>query len=327
MKPYQCPSCGGTVYFRNSSCGACGAALTYRPAEGAFVADARFCANRERIGCNWSDDGHAEGLCRACQMTDVIPDLEMMPNQELWADGEMAKRWVLATLDRWGWFGADDDGPLPVFHFKSERTRSGHADVTMGHAAGVITLNVAEADDAIRIRNRELLDEDYRTMLGHLRHELGHMLFDRLSAEPGFRDAFLPLFGDVTADYAAALQWHYTQGPRAGWEASFITPYASAHPHEDWAETVAHMMHLTDMVDSAVAAGMIWPSDHAAPQDAYACTDSDALVHVAVDLGLATNQVTRAMGLNDLYPFVLNDTVRDKLEFAHFWLNRRARRR
>lgn len=85
------------------------------------------------------------------------------------------------------------------------------------------------------------------------------------------------------------------------------------------------MMHLADMVDSAVAVGMTWPCEKAPPEDAYATTNSDALIRSAIDLGLATNQVTRAMGLNDLYPFVLTDPVRAKLEFVHFWLNRRAR--
>ncbi|RYH08125.1 putative zinc-binding metallopeptidase [Tropicimonas sp. IMCC6043] len=325
MKLYECPSCGATVYFSNSVCGNCGAHIAYTPEADAIVAAANTCSNRDSIGCNWVAGDPDEPLCHSCQMTDVVPDLSIDPNRALWAEGEAAKRWALATLARWGWFGPDDPGPLPSFHFKSERTRDGQAQVTMGHAEGVITLNVAEADDAIRVRNREMLDEEYRTMLGHLRHELAHFLFDRLSDAPRFTEAFRALFGDERADYGAALERHYAEGPPAGWRERHITPYASAHPHEDWAETVAHMMHLTDMVDSAVAVGIGWPSVYAPPADAYATTESDALIHVAVDLGLASNQLTRAMGLNDLYPFVLTDTVRDKLEFAHFWLNRRAR--
>ncbi|PRY26676.1 hypothetical protein CLV78_101777 [Aliiruegeria haliotis] len=325
MKLHECPSCGATAYFRNSSCGSCGEQLAYHPGEAALVVASGTCANRERIGCNWAEDNPDAHLCLSCRMTDVIPDLAIGPNQDRWAEGEGAKRWALATLARWGWFGPDDSGPLPVFHFKAEQTRSGKTRVTMGHANGVITFNVAEANDAIRARNRDMFDEEYRTMLGHVRHELAHFLFDRLSAEPGFIESFRALFGDERADYGAALQRHYAEGPPSGWEAQHITPYASAHPHEDWAETAAHMMHLTDMVDSAVAASLVWPSAYAPPEDAYATTESDALIHVAIDLGIASNQLTRAMGLNDLYPFVLTDGVRDKLEFAHSWLNRRAR--
>lgn len=325
MRLYSCPGCGGTIYFRNFSCGRCGAHLAYSPGSDAFITGAAECANRAEIGCNWATEMAGENLCHACRMTEVIPDLDIAPNRALWAEGETAKRWGLATLVRWGWFGPADTGPLPAFHFKADRTRHGEAPVIMGHAAGVITLNVAEADDAIRVRNREMLNEDYRTMLGHLRHELAHFLFERQSVEAGFAERFRPLFGDERNDYAAALARHYADGPPPGWEAAFITPYASAHPHEDWAETVAHMMHLTDLVDSAVAVGLTWPTRFAPPADAYACTGSEALIHTAVDLGMATNQVTRAMGLSDIYPFVLTDAVREKLEFAHHWLNRRGR--
>ncbi len=325
MRLYGCPSCDSTVYFRNSSCGSCGTQLVYSPAQDAFVTEVQTCANRDRIGCNWIDDDHEENLCHSCQITDVIPDLGIEPNRELWAEGEVAKRWTLATLARWGWFGPDDTGQLPVIHFKSERTRKGKERVIMGHADGVITLNVAEADDAIRVKNREMLDEEYRTMLGHLRHELAHFLFERLSDEDGFLVSFRPVFGDETTDYGEALKRHYAEGPPEGWEKQFITPYASAHPHEDWAETVAHMMHLTDLVDSAMAVGLVWPSSRPLPEDAYETRDSDALIHLAVDLGVATNQITRAMGLNDVYPFVLTEPAREKLALAHHWLNRRGR--
>ncbi|SNS74145.1 zinc-binding metallopeptidase family protein [Tropicimonas sediminicola] len=325
MQLYTCPACNARLYFRNSVCGACGTAVSYDDTQDAFVTGAVPCANVDRIGCNWVGDPEADGLCRSCQMTDVVPDLSIEPNQELWAEGEVAKRWALANLARWGWFGAEDTGQLPAFHFKSERTRKGREHVTMGHAAGVITLNVAEADDAIRVRNREMLDEDYRTMLGHLRHELAHFLFERLAEDPAFPEAFRALFGDERADYGEALERHYADGPRAGWQEIFITPYASAHPHEDWAETVAHLIHLTDIVDTAAAVQVAWPTAASVPADAYATTDAEALIVSAVDLGMALNQVNRAMGLADLYPFVLTDAVRDKLEFAHGWLNRKAR--
>jgi hypothetical protein len=325
MKLYQCPSCGGTIYFRNSGCGSCGAVLSYDPAGDNFVQGAVACSNRDSIGCNWLVDIEGESLCHSCRMTDVIPDLAMEPNTALWGEGEAAKRWALSNLSRWGWFGPDDTGQLPSFEFKSEQTRRGKDRVIMGHANGVVTINVAEADDAIRVRNREMLGEDYRTMLGHMRHELAHFLFQRLSAEPDFPERFRAQFGDERADYGEALKLHYANGAPAGWEAEFVTSYASAHPHEDWAETVAHMLHLVDMVDSANASGITWPTRYVRPADAYTTTDADALIHVAVDLGMASNQLTRSMGLDDLYPFVLTARVRDKLEFVQHWLNRRAR--
>ena len=57
-----------------------------------------------------------------------------------------------------------------------------HADepVITGHDEGIITLNIAEADSAFRENMREKMGEAYRTVLGHLRHEIGHYYWDRL---------------------------------------------------------------------------------------------------------------------------------------------------
>jgi hypothetical protein len=218
---------------------------------------------------------------------------------------------------RWGWLGAGDPGPRPRFHLLSETVRGGEAPVTMGHASGLVTINVTEADPAEIARRREDMGEPYRTMIGHFRHELAHYLFERLAADPAFADAFRARFGDERADYGEALNRHYAEGPPEGWVADHVTPYASAHPHEDWAETTAHLLHLTDMADSAEAAGLSMQGEPRAGWDAYAEPDPVRLVGLAAGLGLALNHVNRSMGLDDLYPFVLPDTVRDKLAFVH----------
>ena len=96
-----------------------------------------------------------------------------------------------------------------------------------------------------------------------------------------------------------------------------ITGYATSHPHEDWAETLAHLMHLTDILDSAAASGLSWPEGPPLPYDAYAEADTERLVTLAIDLTLAINHVNRALDLPDLYPFVLAAPVREKLAFAH----------
>jgi hypothetical protein len=41
--------------------------------------------------------------------------------------------------------------------------------VTTGHADGVITIDLAESDDARREARRAQLGEPYRTILGHFR--------------------------------------------------------------------------------------------------------------------------------------------------------------
>ena len=76
-------------------------------------------------------------------------------------------------------------------------------------------------------------------------------------------------------------------------------------------------MHLTDMADSAEAAGLAMNGAPERGWDAYGEPDPARLVDLAAGLGLAFNHVNRSMGLFDVYPFVLPPPVREKLAFAH----------
>lgn len=324
MRLYVCPSCGGALYIHNLSCWNCGQTVAYDPDADRFVAAERqTCSNRGLIDCPWTvptGAGGADPLCRSCAMTTVIPEIVRETNRAHWAAVEAAKRWVLIALARWGWFTPGDHGRWPVFHMLAEETVSGEVPVSMGHAAGVVTLNVSEADAAIRTRRRANLNEPLRTLVGHVRHELAHVLFERLAIRDGFLSAFRATFGDERADYGTALDHHYCNGPPADWADRHVTAYASAHPHEDWAETVAHLLHLTDIVDSAQATELRWSGGALSTVDAYAEPHTDRLVASGVALGLSLNHINRSMGLPDLYPFVLNDAVRAKLVMAHGWL-------
>ena len=319
MRIFTCPDSSEALFFDNLAC-ASGTEAAYDPDLAEFVADFTPCANRVVIGCNWIAEG-AGGLCRACAMTEVIPDASTPQNLALWAEAELAKRWVLANLARWGWFAAADAGPRPVFQLLSEQTSAGEAPVSMGHADGVVTINVTEADPTERTRRRIELGEPLRTMIGHYRHEIGHFCFLRLAERPGFVDAFRAIFGDERADYGAALQRHYAEGALAGWQQTYISAYSSAHPHEDWAECFAHLLHLADIVDSFVAAGLRSDAAPAAGYDAYAETDADRLITFGAELGIALNHVNRSIGLADIYPFVLTPPIRAKLAFVHGWMH------
>lgn len=321
MKIFACPFCGATAFFTNLNCG-CGALLVFDPDIAGFSAEGEICANRSAIGCNWKAHEADTGLCRSCAMTEVVPDTFLGENTSLWASAEASKRWVLATLARWGWFTRNDDGLNPRFHLLSEDTLNGPAIVVMGHEKGVVTINLNEANPVEGVRRREALSERLRTMTVHFRHEIAHFLFERLMASrPGFADAFRNIFGDERADYGAALDAHYQSGPAANWNDSFITTYASSHPHEDWAETAAHVMHLTDMLDSAVAAGLMRPPLDNPAYDAYAETNSEALIPTAAAYGVALNHVNRSIGHDDIYPFVHTPKVKAKLAAAHGWLS------
>lgn len=312
MQVFTCPDCDTTVYFHNRTC-ARDHAVRFDPEAQTMRTDVQPCANREDIGCNWMAE--TDGLCRACAMTEIVPDLREADNLPLWERTELAKRWMLANLGRWGWFGEADTGERPVFRLLSEHTAAGDAKVVMGHANGVITINVSEASEAVRAKRQEQMGELYRTMIGHMRHEMAHFLHIRLSEREGFLDEFRKLFGDERADYGEALKAHYANPGVA--DENHITSYATAHPHEDWAETIAHLLHLVDFLDSASLTRLALPEGPMPGYDAYAENDTETLLKSAVALSMAVNHVNRALDLPDLYPFVLGKGVREKLAFAH----------
>ena len=317
MKVFSNPVGPGAVWFDNLVA-ADGTPVGYDPQVRAFVPVPPFCANREIIGCNWiaSEPG---AFCRSCAMTALAPDTSIPNAIANWAKTEAAKRWVIDNLGRWNWFRPEDSGTRPVFHMLAE----GPTPVLMGHADGVVTISVAEADPVLSTTRREALQEPYRTMIGHMRHEIAHMLWWRLSLRADFLDAFRSMFGDERDDYQAALQRHYGNGPPPDWRQQYLTTYASAHPHEDWAETAAHLLHLTDICDS-VAAGL-GSSELPYPRwDPYAEPDAEQLIRVAVSLVVGVNHINRSMGLSDVYPFVLSQTAQRKLAFVHDWLRRGA---
>ncbi|HBD91742.1 MAG: hypothetical protein A2092_00745 [Rhodobacteraceae bacterium GWE1_64_9] len=320
MQLPPCPVCGQPVHPHTLSC-PCGTELVFLPDEGRFSSDAPQCANRAQIGCNWQAETEA-GLCRSCAMTQTVPDLAIEESTALWSETERAKRLAIQGFVRLGWFTPEDTGPRPVFHLLAERTAAeGRVKVLMAHADGEVTLNVAEADPAIRAIRQKDMDEDFRSMVGHVRHEMGHFVFWRLSQNPDFVSAFRALFGDERADYAEALAAHHESPQQAGTD--YISSYATSHPHEDWAETFAHLMHLMDLADSFDAAGLSL-GGYPAPASAYGEADADKLLMRAGDVAIALNHLNLSMGLPSPYPFVLGPGVRGKLAFVHRWMTGRA---
>jgi hypothetical protein len=280
----------------------------------------RLCANYRNFGvCNWAvPAGDPDPLCRSCRLTRVIPDISLPENQYAWRKLEGAKRRLLFSLLRLG---------LPVTS-RLEDPELGLAFdflVITGHDSGVITINIAEADDAEREKRRLQLHEPYRTLLGHLRHEVGHYYWNVLMQDDGRIHAFRSLFGDERKDYAAALMGHYEQGPRPDWPKHFISAYASTHPWEDWAETWAHYLHMTDALETAAASGVtiVSPVNAQSFSAAEIIADDirtvrfDTLIEHWLQLANVLNNLNRSLGLPDGYPFVLSQVAMEKLRFVH----------
>jgi len=345
MRLFKCQACGLLLYFENTQCERCGRMLGYLPEMGtlsalepagtAWTALAapgglhRFCANAAHDACNWLVADRAETpFCRACRHNRIIPDLTQDDNLTRWRKVEVAKhrlffsllrlRLPLATL-------AEDPEHGLAFDILADPPDVRAPKVMTGYGNGVITIALKESDDAERERMRQEMDEPYRTLLGHFRHEIGHHFWDLLVRDGGYLDAFRARFGDERQDYAWALQNHYRKGPRPGWRDSFVSAYASVHPWEDFAETWAHYLHIVDTLEVASAFGVrVYPRiadnrDLSADLafDPYLAGSIEQLVEAWLPLSFAVNSINRSMGQPDLYPFVLSPATIGKLGFIH----------
>lgn len=348
MKLFECQSCGQLLYFENSTCLRCGNRLGYLPDFQVLSAlspagndrwrplatpdtEWLLCANAVGDACNWMvPAGQGGPFCTACRLNRTIPDLSQERNRDLWRKLEIAKRRLVYGLMRLGLriVGRDEDAAAGLaFDFLAEpdpRFRES-AQVMTGHAHGLITINVAEADDAEREGQRQQMAEPYRTIVGHFRHEIGHHYWERLVRDGHWLEPFRALFGDERQDYGDALNTHYNAGPPPNWMERHVSTYAAAHPWEDWAESWAHYMHIVDTLETADALRIsVAPRAGQDPDlatridfDAYREKDFDTIVRAWLPLTYAVNSLNRAMGQPDLYPFVLTPAVLDKLRFVH----------
>jgi hypothetical protein len=353
MNVFHCDHCDHLVFFENTQCVHCGRLLAHRsdigemgaledsPAgtwrsaseqttEGAAV-EYKLCANYTQHNvCNWAIPAtDAHDLCPACRLTRCIPNLDVPGNQERWYRLEAAKRRLLYTLLKLRLpITPHADAPAQglAFEFLADTPGPEPQAALTGHADGIITINVAEADDPERERRRVALHEPYRTLLGHFRHEVGHYYWDRLIKDDRAKlDAFRELFGDERADYADALRAHYSAGAATNWRDHFVSAYAAAHPWEDWAETWAHYLHVSDTLETAAACGIsIRPRRHGEPAVFHMpqaagspAVPFDLLIDSWFPLTYVLNNLNRGLGLPDGYPFVLSTPAIDKMRFVH----------
>ena len=346
-RSYVC-RCGNRIFFRNTLCLTCNSQLGYLPDEGRVAAldpgpepgtwrtegrDAvlKSCANRDSAAiCNWLTHAHnASGYCIACRLNRTIPDLSDADNVRYWARIEIAKRRLVSELLSLGLpveskLEEDPDGGL-MFDFL--RSPPGGPRVMTGHANGLITLNVEEADDAKREQIKHDLREPYRTLLGHFRHEVGHYYWNRLIWNSRWLEPFRALFGDERASYADGLKRNYEQGPPADWPHGYVSAYATSHPWEDWAETWAHYLHVVSSLGTALGFGLdaatircdIQPFTRDAlymPDDPHA-ERLLSLLNAWIEIVTVLNEMARSMGQPDFYPFVMCKPVVAKLHFIH----------
>ncbi len=292
------------------------------------------CTQFETLGCNWLapdeyDEFKKRGRCLADSLIRREPAADDTLAREKLVPTAAALRRLVYQLDDIGlpvepfW---RRDGGL-AFDLLSSRTTGER--VTIGHAGGVITIDVVESLDDHRESLRVKLGEPYRTMLGHFRHEVGHyyqnVLVENGSGAAEYLSECRALFGDEQTSYSDAISRHYRTGAPTGWQESFISEYATMHPWEDFAECFAHYLHIADTLDTSREAGMVLKADRvrfAAPGDivpleSYADAPIEKMLSDWHWMSMFFNRVNTAMGKNPLYPFDIPPAVATKLGFVH----------
>ena len=331
MKSFHC-SCGQPVFFDSTACISCGAVLGFDadgfdivalwPDQAGTLSDASghariHCANGSQFdACNWLvSTTSAHELCWACQFNRTIPDQTSLQNRARWRRFEVAKKRMLYSIRQLrlpisNGFADPENGLLFDFIEDQRSNPEQHPEsfVQTGFQGGIITINTLEADDSARESIRAQMNESYRTLLGHLRHESGHYFSRALETDDLMASRFQQLFGASSVDYQQALAKYYANGPDRNWQQHYISAYASAHPSEDWAETWAHYLHINDVLETAATHNFI----DTAPEN----MDLDSRLRLWRELSVSLNELNRSSGLGDSYPFVVNEIVGEKIRFV-----------
>lgn len=332
MRLFTCDRCGHAASFDADRCVECDAMLGYVSDDRAVrvVSPTDDPATYEIIGhdgswwrcmnaawgCNWMlTAATADVWCRSCRLTRGRPDEGRPEAIEGWMTAEAAKRRLVHQLDSLALpleprsTSAPNGLAFDLVHVPDGGAVTGHLD-------GVVTLDLAETDDLHRHQLRRQLNEPFRTIIGHLRHEIGHHYWHRLVGQSDHLAEFRRLFGDERADYGDAITAHYSTSPKEWDTDRFITGYAASHPLEDWAETFAHYLHIVDATDTAAAHGLVSDADR------QLLTIDPATIGLEQILGLwkpindAVNDIAASLGSPVIYPLEPSGLVIDKLAFT-----------
>lgn len=272
------------------------------------------CANRHQAACTSFVSSDSGDLCEWCQFTSLIPDLDFPANVARWSALEAAKRRLLAELEQLGLPPYIDDlrvtYPL-TFQFPAPTVVDGVKQVVItGHADGVITINAEEADSDRREATRVALGEPQRTLIGHMRHEIGHYI-DWSYAWQVARDEYVQLFGDpIATDYEQSKQRHYSQGAPPDWRTKHVSAYASMHPWEDFAETVNAYLDLMAIAETA-------RDQKLGDIDVSPAAEISRVIQQVLPMAVAISEFNTDLGLPPLLPEHLSHAAVAKLGFVH----------
>ena len=333
MKTGKC-SCGAKVFFDNSQCIACGtllghcdrcdeiAAFTPTAIAQQFACSScgtttKSCRNRRFGVCNSQVPiDHGKSLCDWCEFTEVVPSLDDHSNVQKWKELEKSKRQLLSQL--WTFrlpphpnFDGDEK-PLRFRFLADSVDENGNVVRTVtGHADGIITININEADSVYREKQRIKLREPQRTLIGHLRHEYGHYLDWCIPQSK--RSSYIDLFGDPQAiPYSDAMERYYAGQRLHNWRASYVSEYASMHPWEDFAESVNLYLDILAVAQTAKQSSL--PREMTID---VATDDMTKIVVKTLKVAVLVTEINSDMGLPPLLPENIPEAVLRKLGYVH----------
>ncbi len=340
MKIFKCPNCASSIFFENTRCVKCNSFIGYNVLTDEFDVTSndnlelntnlKFCYNYQNSVCNWLIENNDENkFCKACELNRKVPSVSDTEGFKKWKKLEVAKHRLIYQLIKLKLplIPKIDNENGIAFDFISENNKD---NLVTGHADGVITILLSEADSVHREQLKKQMNEMYRTLLGHFRHEIGHYYWMLLFKDSDNLNAFRNLFGDETQDYGLALKAHYKNGAPSNWNLEFISKYASSHSWEDWAETWAHYLHIMDTLETGYNLGLTLADNLGQDElnhisncpNPYETEDFKIIFDANMGLTLAVNSLNRSMGVADIYPFIVPNAVFKKLDFIHHLLLR-----
>lgn len=169
MRLFKCNHCGQVLYFENSKCEKCGYAIgfsdqslqlmplfekginTYKIYSDNSERLCHYCKNHEYYVCNWLVPAERESsFCTACRLNRTIPDIDKIEYRWQWNKIENAKHRLVYTLLKMKLplqSKAVDPKQGLSFDFMADEKEGGRPKILTGHSEGIITINIAEADD------------------------------------------------------------------------------------------------------------------------------------------------------------------------------------
>ncbi len=332
MKISEC-KCGNRIFFHNFQCLACERSIGLcdccrsltsfsEKSENRLVCDQKgcgqevvHCPNRNTTICNSMVTPESTQLCHWCEFTTVHPDVSQPVNVQRWGDLERAKRQLLMQLE-WLVFppyleNTGAEFPLEFQFLAPQVDDTGkQIPVFTGHADGVITINLMEADRVYRERTRLAFNEPHRTLIGHMRHEIGHYI-DMCYIQKVAAQKYAEVFGDPNeVSYGDAKDRYYKNGAPTDWRKNYVSAYATMHPMEDLAET---MNVYLDLIAIARTANVF----HYSKIDISTRTNIDKFVQDILKVAVVVSEFNSDLGLMPLLPEQLPQAVVDKIGFIH----------